>query len=753
MATAALKRLSHSALPVLLLLVLVLISLQLMSSAVQNTEELSRLFVPLLIATILGLFALVIVIGINVTQLVIRYRRQAAGSRLTLHMVIIFVVISLAPVAVVYFYSQQFLMQGIDSWFDVQIDQAMEDALNLSRASLDLHKRERLKTTQRLLSELTGTSVTGLAVSLEELMDKYGATEMALLTPAGRPLVISNQDPSMKLVPDEPDSSILQQVRGGGDFVGLAPTKDGEGLLQVRVVVNDDARGFLLQAIYPTSVNITNLSETVQAAYNRYKELAFLRKSLKQTFTLALALVLLFGLLSAIWLAFFLARRLVAPITDIAEGTRAVAQGDYDMQLPLPRRRDELGFLVSSFNDMTRRIAQARDEAARSQRQVEAQRSYLEAVLGSISSGVIALDQEGRIRTANEAALEILQVDLKDYLNRSRDDLAAAGPLLKQFMDAVWQAIGDGDRPWREEVTLVSGAGRQVLLCRGMPLSQPDGQSSGYVLVFDDITALIKAQRDAAWGEVARRLAHEIKNPLTPIQLSAERLRRKYLNKMAPEDARVLDRATHTIVQQVEAMKEMVNAFSDYARPPLIKPEPVLLEQLVNEVLDLYRSAGLKLEMEVRLEDGGAYIEADPVRLRQVIHNLVKNAQEAVADIAQPRIEVSTRLRREGECPFVELAVADNGPGFSPEIIGHLFEPYVTSKVKGTGLGLAIVKKIIEEHGGRVSAENREIGGACVTVCLPVVKQDGIVTCARVDHPERPPGKSENGCGETDRPA
>ena len=729
MDTAALKRLGRGPLPVLVLLGLVLASLHLMSSAVQNTEELNRLFVPLLIASLLGLVVLLGVIAINVAQLVIRYRQQAAGSRLTLHMMLIFVVISLAPVLVVFYYSQQFLMQGIDSWFDVQIDQAVEDALDLSRASLDLHKRERLKTTQRLLSELTGSSVAGLSVSLEELLDKYGATEMALLSPAGRPLVISNADPTVMTVPSKLDTSILQQVRGGVDFVGLMPTQGDEPLLEVMVVVNDKKRGMLLQAMYPTSANISQLSETVQTAYNRYKELSFLRNNLKQTFTLALAMVLVFGLLSAIWMAFYLARRLVLPITDIAEGTRAVAQGDYDMQLPEPRRRDELGFLVSSFNEMTRRIAQARDEAARSKQLVEAQRSYLETVLGSLSSGVMALDAEGRIQTANEAALEILMVDVNDYLGHPRDELVSAGPLLRQFLDAVADAIGEERQPWRAELTLYGSDGRRVLLCRGTPLAQPGGQPSGYVLVFDDITTLIKAQRDAAWGEVARRLAHEIKNPLTPIQLSAERLRRKYLKRMPAEDAEVLDRATSTIVQQVEAMKEMVNAFSDYARPPKLKPQALVFNELVREVIGLYHSAGMKQRLLVDLEPGDTLVEADPLRLRQVIHNLVKNAQEALADRADAEIRISTRQVKKGECLFVELRVEDNGPGFDDEVLSHLFEPYVTTKVKGTGLGLAIVRKIVEEHAGQVWAENRSGGGGRLTLRLPAVVEGAGAAC------------------------
>ena len=451
--------------------------------------------------------------------------------------------------------------------------------------------------------------------------------------------------------------------------------------------------------------------------------------------------VLLFSLLSAIWVAFFSARHLVAPIIDIAEGTRAIAKGDYDMQLPLPKVRDELGFLVSSFNTMTRRIAQSRDAATSSQRLVEAQRAYLETVLGRLSSGVMALDAEGRIQTANQAAHDILKLDLNHYLGEPVRAMAEVSPQLRQFVEAIQEPVSRELREWREEVKLFGGSGRQVLLCRGTPLAQPDDESVGYALVFDDITMLIKAQRDAAWGEVARRLAHEIKNPLTPIQLSAERLRHKYLSQMSAQDARVLDRATHTIVQQVEAMKEMVNAFSDYARPPKMNAQPLVMDLVVSEVLDLYRSAGLQLRIEVDLGAPDASVEADPVRLRQVIHNLVKNATEAAAEIPdpelEPTIEVVTRVVTESESRFVELRVSDNGPGFDNDTLSHLFEPYVTTKAKGTGLGLAIVKKITEEHSGEVWAENRDGRGASLFLRLPVVSVEGSAPAAAKAEGER----------------
>ncbi len=720
MSHSPLGRFRAGAIPVVVLLVLLLVTLHLMSSAVQNTEELSRMFIPLLLFTLFGVMVLAGLVVINIVALTKRYRSREAGSRLTLRMVVIFVTLAFVPVAVVYFYSQQFLMHGIDNWFDVRIDKAMEDALDLSKASLDLHRKEKLRATKRVLAELDEVSVVGMTIGLEEMRDRYGASELTLIDNKSFVVIASsNVDPSV-LVPDVPDMSILQQVLDGGDFIGLTP--QGElSQLYMRVVITDPIRPRILQALYPTSDTISGLSEEVQQAYNHYKELAYLRESIKNTFTMTLILVLLFSLLSAIWAAFFTARRLVAPVADIAKGTKAVADGDYSGQIPVPEHRDEISTLVTSFNAMTQRIAQARDLAESSQRQVESQRTYLETVLGNLSSGVITFDTDGSLRTANHAASLILQVDLDNMQGKGLDVLAECSDKMQQFVDLLREPLSEKGMEWHSEIILYGNEGRQVLHCHSTPLAGLGGDKGGHVLVFDDITTLIKAQRDSAWGEVARRLAHEIKNPLTPIQLAAERLRHKYLRKMDEKDAEVLDRSTHTIVQQVEAMKEMVNAFSDYARPSQMTPEPLILDDLVGDILELYRDAVAEIEMGSDLASDGVKIEADPVRIRQVVHNLVKNAQEAVMENGGGRILVTTRQLFAADCRFVEFQVCDNGPGFNADNMANLFEPYVTTKAKGTGLGLAIVKKIIEEHGGMIWAENLGEGGGRVAFRLPIM--------------------------------
>ena len=378
---------------------------------------------------------------------------------------------------------------------------------------------------------------------------------------------------------------------------------------------------------------------------------------------------------------------------------------------------------------MTQELARARDATRQSQRQLEEQRGYLEAVLERLSNGVLTLDQEGRLHTANQAAQQILGIALEEQVGRTLSEIAFLHPhlfVLAECLEPHLQGAKDPAGDWREEVFLSRAGGRRILMCSGAGLSGTEEPPGGHVIVFDDLTELVEAQRKAAWSEVARRLAHEIKNPLTPIQLSAERLRKKYLDDMEPEEGQLLDRLTRTIVHQVESMKSMVNAFSDYARSPRARPQRLDLNALAADVVELYRDEGSPTRLATRLDPHLPTLEADIDRIRQVLHNLVKNALEACAESADARVEVETRrVDRTDRC-LAELRVTDSGPGFPVATIDRIFEPYTTSKKKGTGLGLAIVKKIVEEHNGRVWAENRREGGGSVVMQFPPPTQAGL---------------------------
>ena len=715
-----LRRLTAGPKPVVLMFILLLASFYLISGAVQNSATFGRLYSLLLAINLFTLLLLLALIGRNLIRLVQQYRHNDPGSRLTVRMVVMFLILAVTPVSVVYYFSLQFLNRGIDSWFDVRVEQALEDALELGRSALDVRLREHLRQTRNLALELRDVPEATAILVLNDLRQRSEAAEMTLLTQQGKVIASSSADPA-NIIPDIPPDTVLRQLRQGLDYARLDP--QGRMGLNIRIALtlpnpNPMSETRIVHALYPMEERQNTLADSVQSAFAQYKELAFLREPLKYSFTLTLSLILLLSLLTAVWAAFFSARRLVAPIRDLAEGTRAVASGDYNKRLPLPGR-DELGFLVRSFNEMTHKLAQSHAEAHRSQQEVEAQRAYLATVLARLSSGVLTFDEAGCLRTVNTAASEILGARLEQTIGSHLDQLRGDHPTLDQFVEAITPHLHTPQPDWHAEVVLFAQQGRQVLMCHGVSLSGIDTGTSGHLIVFDDITALVKAQRDAAWGEVARRLAHEIKNPLTPIQLSAERLRHKYLATMEPGDADILDRSTHTIVQQVEGMKEMVKAFTDYARPPAMQPQPLDLNRLINEVLDLYRANPQEAVIETQLDPAMPSLEADANQLRQVLHNLLKNALEAEAG-GQLRIRITTRCASEAECRFVELSVEDNGPGIPEAIHSQLFEPYVSNKPRGTGLGLAIVKKIIEEHGGMIWAENGQAQGARFIIRLPV---------------------------------
>lgn len=699
----------------------ILASLHLMSMATQDSSQLGEIYSLLLLINTLGSVLLLALVGANVFWLIKQLKMRAAGSALTARMAFLFILLTLTPASVVFYFSMLFLQRSIDSWFDVRIDQAMEDALKLGQAAIDERMRAILKQTEQGARELEISSLPEIAITLDELREGSEEGELTVFSKQGRIIASSSPQPGL-IVPELPDAGKLLQVKPGKSFIGLEPGPDGH--LQVRALasLSDDA-SYFLQALYPLPMRVSQLAETVESAYIKHKELSFLRNSLKQSFSVTLSLVLLLSLLAAIWVAFISIRRIVAPVRHLAQGTRAVAEGRYEQRLPV-KQHDELGFLVESFNVMTQKLVQARDEAHRSRMEVERQRAYLETVLANLSSGVLSFDATMRILTANHAANWILHASLSQKVGASMADIKLRHSHLTDLMTLIEKRLTQSDDAWQEEIPFTGPTGgRQDLLCRGTPLFTSDGTWQGAVVVLDDVTALIQAQRQAAWSEVARRLAHEIKNPLTPIQLSAERLKLKLSNHLDETDACFLDRATRTIVQQVEAMKTMVNAFAEYARPAIMQLQHIDLNALIEEVAALYPPQS-GLEFDLRLAPDLPGIIADPVRIRQVLHNLIKNAQEATATGEAGMVTVMTRVAEDRRLPYAEMHIRDNGPGIPQEQADRIFEPYVTTKSKGTGLGLAIVKKIVEEHGGNIRLEGIEQSGTGFLIRLPIAAQN-----------------------------
>ena len=693
----------------------------LLAKSVQNSSEFDRLQLWILSIDVLAVITLVILLARKLWRLVRDYRAHVPGSRLTARTVGIFGALVIAPLLIVYMSSLEFINQGIDSWFKVEVKQGLNDAVGLSRAALDLRMREFSVRTVGLANALANSEPVAVQGKLDAERRESGALEIALFGQRGR-IIAASLENAFDNLPAQPPPDMLRQIEQRLPYVSLEPESGGRYVIRTAAVLPGTPgtrEPRYVVALYPVPAQLAALSEAVQNSYNQYGNLAAMREPLKGSFRLTLTLVVLLSMLAAIYLAIYSAQRLVRPVQDLIEGTRAVGKGDLATRLPLPSR-DEMGFLVHSFNDMTKRLRRARAEATHSQQAVERERTRLAIILARLSTGVLAIDRSLTVRTANEAAGAILGTDLSAASGRALPELAAGNERLGQFVAALAVRFAAGREEWREQLDLDGAGGRRTLMCACTPLPG-EGSDVGFVIVFDDITALLQAQRDAAWGEVARRLAHEIKNPLTPIQLSAERLRRRLLAGMNERDAEILERGTRTIVQQVEAMQQMVNAFSEYARAPEMQITRFSLNQLVTEVADLYRSQDPRTQIRLELDEHLAGIEADRGRVRQILNNLVTNALEAVDGVITPKLEITTRLESSGDAEYAAVSVCDNGPGFQRELLGRVFDPYVTSKPKGTGLGLAIVKKIIEEHGGRIDADNRPEGGARVRVVLPVM--------------------------------
>jgi nitrogen fixation/metabolism regulation signal transduction histidine kinase len=626
-----------------------------------------------------------------------KFRARAFGSRLTVRLLLLLALMAVVPGALVYTVSVQFLSRSIESWFDVKVDAALEGGISLGQAALDQTLAELHARGRAIAAELAERPAQQVAL-LGRLREQAGVQDAVVVSAGGRVLASSSVDVS-RLVSELPSQQELRQARGPRGYTAIDAAAGKPLALRVIVPVAslslaEEARFLQLRQTVPEQFGKS--AEAVEAAYRDYRELALSRQGLKRIYIVTLTLTLSMALLVAIALAVLLANRLSEPLGNLAEATQAVARGDFSRQAPVTSS-DELGVLTESFNSMTRQLDEARRVVDANRVALESAKARLENILANLSAGVLVFDRSLALSISNHGARAILGEEL---------DAFAAG-MREQFR-------AHGSQAWQQEIDL-KGTGK-TLLIRGTALQEDP--AGGYVLVFDDITQLIRAQRATAWAEVARRLAHEIKNPLTPIQLSAERLEMKLAAKLGAEDAEALARGTRTIVNQVAALKNMVDDFRDYARLPAPVLADLDLNALVQEVLALYETS--RAPIVKQLAAALPAVRADSAQIRQVLHNLVQNAQDALEQrkgaLEQPTIVVST----EAAGDMVRMSVADNGGGFPEEMMARIFEPYVTTKPRGTGLGLAIVKKIVDEHHGELAIENRLSRGALVSVLLPV---------------------------------
>ena len=692
------------------------VALYLLSNASGDAAAFSQYYTLLLGLNGVVAACLLVLVLYQLWNLRRKLKARVFGSKLTLRLLLMFALMAVLPGVLVYGVSVQFLSKSIETWFDVRVDNALEGGLSLGRSALDNLLRDLNKKGEYMALVMVDQPVDEPLTQLNNLREQAGVQEVALFSSRGALIAYSGNERA-GLQPDRPTPSLLRQVRQQQPYAAIESIP-GKGLY-LRVVVPVNVLGLdenirVLQLFQPVPERLAKDAETVQEVYRDYQELSVSRLGMKRVYGLTLTLALLLALLSSIALAFLLSARLSAPLGLLAKGTQAVASGDFSV-MPAVHSGDELGSLMQSFNDMTRQLAEARAVVELNQRQLETAKAYLESILAHLSSGVLAFDENLSLKTMNPAAAEILGVDGAVLSKRRFYKWALNDEALKALAVAVEALFRHNEgKEWQTQMDYAGKNGNRVLLVRGTRL--PAAVGNDFIVVFDDITHLLQVQRDAAWGEVARRLAHEIKNPLTPIQLSAERLEHKLADKLSAPDAEVLKRATQTIVNQVTALKSMVNAFAEYARAPSLNLEAVDLNQLVYEILALYEHSDAKIS--TRLAPELPLVTGDPTLLRQVVHNLLQNAQDALAETEEPQITVETAVEEN----TVRLTVRDNGCGFPEALMARLFEPYVTTKPKGTGLGLAVVKKIIEEHRGRMKVENIQPHGASVCLYLPCGK-------------------------------
>ncbi len=718
------------------LFTVMLASLFLMTKATQNSEMFGKLYSYLLAINTSSLLILLTLIGLNIRHLFRQVRNREPGSLLTTRLVILITILVTTPVSIVYYFSLGFLQRGIDSWFDMRIEQALEGSLELSRLALDTRMRELLLEARKLVSQISELPDAAVPREIDKLRENAGAVELVLLNAQGNLISSSSSDPT-SLVPHRPDDSLWLQLSKENSYIGL--DQIGEEGIFIRAALNVpsaqlDEKERIVQLLFPVSERMNDLAGNIQTDFLKYKKLSYLRSKLKLSFIMTLTLVLLFSIFSSVWAIFFTARKITAPIQTLAQGTRAVSEGNYGMELQVASR-DELGMLILSFNEMTQKLAQARQQAADSQQKAEAQSAYLETVLSQISSGVLVLDPEYKLRIFNVRACQNLGIALhSEDQGCTLEELGKRYPRLASLATAIHESTRQ-NRVWQDQLVYVGERGKRILHCSGTTFSYPYEREASHIIVLDDVTALIQSERDTAWAEIARRMAHEIKNPLTPIQLAAERLRHKYRKLMISNKPTLLDRLTNTIIQQVGTMRDMVDSFHDYASPPRYQPKFMDVNKLVLETLELYRNTQDNIHVRTDLPPL-PLIKADTDRLRRVLNNLLNNALEANRGEDVLELQVSTRYSHEEDGPCVTLQIRDSGGGFAHENLERIFEPYATTRGKGHGLGLPIVKKLVEDHGGSVQLENNvPPPGALVTVRLPAAETQDAGTVYGKDQP------------------
>lgn len=700
---------------------ILLIILGVMSQILQNASQFAESYSTLLFIAFSGIVLLIIILIRTLLKLRQQYRQKVAGIKLTTRLTVIISAMLGVPLAIVFYFSMSFVHQGIDQWFDVKTETALSNAVKLVQTSLDDQTRRKLNSTQQVLKHQQQDLINSPILTLNKIGDQLGARELSLYNSDGQ-LIAYNSQENIGILPTAPAPRLFQQIRKRLSYAAIE-TQPGANsqhqFIHVILPVNDllNNKLYALQVIFPIPDQLSKLANTVQIASGQYQELSYLRAPLKTSFTVILTMVLLLTLISALLFTIRTIDNITRPIRTLAEGTEEVSKGNYSLTMPIDRQ-DEMGQLIQSFNDMIQQIAKARNEIKFGQQQAEMQKLYLQAIIKNLNSGVLTFDNHMRLKTLNDATNLILNTDLFSQVGNEIDDILEQPEYqaLNGFFEQVFPLFRKDAKPWSQQLSYDGVHGRKMLLVHGSTLPSLDQKFNGYVIVIEDITKLIKAQLHAAWSDVAQRLAHEIKNPLTPIQLSAERLNYKLSAKLMEPDQQLLKRMTDTIIEQVFAMQNLVDAFTEYADTPELELTQLNLNSLVKDVVNMYKDPKANWRVSYQIDPECPTLAADPDKVRQLLHNLIKNGLEACEANPEGRVKVMTQSVDEH---YIQLSVCDNGNGIPETIKNWIFEPYATGKPKGTGLGLSIVKKIVDEHHGEIQVESSPDTGTCFIIKLP----------------------------------
>ena len=685
----------------------------LLAKSLANSDLISsESFRLLLIFNVIFIIGLVLLIGIQIYRLFRNIKKEIVGSKLTLRLVLSFGLMVIIPVSVVYFVSFNFLTKSIDSWFNVKVESALEGGLSLGQKTLDILMKDIELKSKSIAFSLGNTDENLRNNQLIDLREKFAIFQAIIIDNKNNIIAISSENSAN--IPQLPPADDL--IKAEGSFYGRILDDNGKIFLKSLSPIKfkeDITKKVYLELTQPIPLAISNLAISVESVYEEYQQLAYSRTSLKIIYSLTLTLVLLLAILSAVALSFVISRRFSSPIAQLAEATVAVAKGNFKKVIPDQGKKDELGMLVNSFNSMTAQLNSATLSSEKNRIKVEEARKFLDSILTNLSSGIIVIKKNLEIIQTNIEFYKIFNLAVKRQF-RNLNDFCHINDEYLNLIHFVSEFVKEKKYVKTKSKDFKFNINKNEKIIRLQIKSIKESGEFIFILLIDDITDVSEAQRHQAWSEVARRLAHEIKNPLTPIQLSAERVESKLKDKLSVEDLQMLQRSTQTIVNQVESLKIMVNEFADYARTPKLKKEDTDINEFIQEILDLYESSKVRIKYDNI--KGSLIVSLDKNKLRQVFINLIENSIDALESTKKPLIYISVIKRMK----TLIFKISDNGPGVPSELINRVFEPYVTSKTKGTGLGLAIVYKIIDEHNGDIKILNDKKGGTLVTFKIPI---------------------------------